>query len=205
MDLLKRSNPYVVIFCTVFLALIWRPFLIGFYGDDYSHTIAQSWEQALFYGRRERLFYFFPLAFPRYVFGHDNVGWGFYAITISGFTAISLYAFFNAVLIRMPAFERYAKWSAMAGAVLYIFMPWSLAPVLWDTALSQLVMVALLALAGTVLFSNLAVWGKTFLFVALFSVASLTYETVWGAWIPIVLIKLLLEKADDLFHKGCLA
>lgn len=192
-----RLPPAAVVFLTVVIALCWRPFLIGFYGDDFSHTTATSFEDALFYGRRERLLYFFPIAIPRYFFGHDHIGWGLYAIIVSGLTAAALYAFYRSVLVRFADLAPYATPAAMAGAILYIFMPWSLTPVLWNTGLSQLVMVALLALAGWALFSSLPLKSKAATFVILFSVSSLIYETIWGAWIPLIMIKFALDTHEQ--------
>lgn len=189
----KRFYPYLAVFAFVCIALSWRPFLIGFYGDDFSHANAESLAQALFYGRQERFLYFFPIALPRYVFGHDPIGWGVYAIVICGLTAVILFSLFRAILCRLENLSAHAPPAAMAGAVLYILMPWSLAPVLWNTGLSQLVMVALMALAGTVLFSRVSLGIKSALFVALFSASTLIYETIWGAWIPLILIKLSLD------------
>jgi len=193
----KRFIPYVIVFFTVFIALIWRPFLIGFYGDDVPLTVADTIEEALFYGRRDRFFYFFPMAIPRYFFGHDQIGWGWYAITVAGLTALSLLAFFKAVFSKLTCTRDNATIAAMVSAILYIFLPWSIAPVLWNTALTQLAMVALLALAGAVLFSRLLLVRKAVYFVTLFALASLIYETVWGAWIPLVLIKLSLDTSNE--------
>lgn len=197
MSLDRRFIPYVIVFFTIIIALIWRPYLIGFYGDDYSLAIANSWEDALFYGRRERFFYFFPIAIPRYYFGYDQVGWGWYAITITGMVAMSLYSFFKSVLSRLTESQESATKAAIASAILYIFMPWSITPVLWNTGLSQLVMVGLMAIAGTVLFSRLSTFWKSVLFVSLFTISSLIYETIWGAWIPLILIKFILDTLPE--------
>lgn len=190
-----KLNPYSVVFFGVALALIWRPFLIGFYGDDYGLTTADSLMDALFYdtGRRERILYFIPIALPRYVFGHNSIAWGIWSVFFSALTAVSVFSFFKSVLSRLSGLGDVAIPASMVGAGMYLFMPWSLTPVLWSTSISLLVMVSLLALAGTVLFSHLRVSFKTIIFAALFSSASLMYESVWGAWIPLLLIKLVLD------------
>lgn len=192
-----RINPYVIVFFTILVTLVWRPFLIGFYGDDYSNVAAKTLGEAFFWERRDRLLYFFPLGIPRYLFGLDPIGWGFYAITVASLTGMALYSFIKSVLDRLAGFERYAQISSIAGAVLYFFMPWSIASVLWNSALCQLAMVALLALSGTTLFSQKSLPVKSVLFVAFFSSASLIYETVWGGWIPLILMKLALDDSDS--------
>ncbi|PCI40936.1 MAG: hypothetical protein COB46_05560 [Rhodospirillaceae bacterium] len=193
----KRFLPYVIVFLTVFIGLIWRPFFIGFYGDDVPLAIADTFEEALFYGRRERFLYFFPIAIPRYFFGHDQISWGWYAITVAGLTAAALFSFFKAVLSKLSGTTKNATFAAGASAILYIFLPWSIAPVLWNTALSQLAMVGLLALAGTALFSRFSALKKAFVFVTLLVLSSLIYETIWGAWIPLILIKLSLDTSTE--------
>lgn len=191
-----KLNPYFVVFVTVCIGLAWRPFLIGFYGDDYSITQTDSFVNAFIYdggGRRERILYALPIAIPRYLFGHEPIGWGIYAVILSGLTAIAVCSYFKAVLSRLDGLENAARPAAILAATLFIFMPWSLTPVLWNTNASLLVMVGLLALAGMVSLSSLSLALRTILFTAAFSSASLIYESIWCAWIPLLLIKLALD------------
>jgi len=192
-------HPYFIIFILVFTALLWRPFLIGFYGDDFGLTRAESLLEGFFYDieRRERILYFIPIGLPRYYFGHNPVAWGFYALLFCALTPLALYSFFKALTLKLGHENQTATWSAAIGAVLYIFMPWSLTAVLWNTSNPHLVMVSMIALAGTTMLSGLSLALRSLLFVSLFSSASLMYESVWCAWVPLLLIKLSLDTQTE--------
>jgi hypothetical protein len=177
------------------LAFATRPFLLGFYDDDWAviliptqHTAAFSWERFTFY---MELYANRPLTgalsfILSSLCSSSAVLWHSAAAVMALAAALALRTFFRS-LLRLCGRDH--DWAADAGAALWLLFPWTLGTISRPTCCPTIGAVAFLALSGTALFEGWRRGRVAWIVPGLCFLAScLMYEALYGQFLTLFAI-----------------
>jgi len=177
------------------LAFTIRPFMLGFYDDDWAviliptqKTAAFSWERLAFY---MELYANRPLSgaisfVVSSLCSNSAVLWHSAAAVMALLAALALRTFFRSLLRLCGCHHR---WAADVGAALWLVFPWTLGTISRPTCSPNIATVAFLAFSGTALFNAWRRGKVAWIVPSLWFLAScLTYEALYGQFLILFVI-----------------
>jgi hypothetical protein len=190
----NNSLPIAIIFAIWIAFISWRPWVLGFYHDDWSLlTVTSAYGHGLLEGVYTRPLNFALGYLGVLLFGENTFTWHAYGVLLVLATTVGIYGACNAITKQIfdGNVARKASVIASLGWMLY---PWSLGYTAWPVMFPGLVAIALFASAlnnvGDFSTSSSKVRWAAFKI----TIASLIYEAFWFAFIPMTIIFLALNK-----------
>jgi len=200
------SGPLVLCMVAGLAALTWRPFLLGFYSDDWilftdtlisPHGLAGALE--MFGARPIMALVFWLVASTSNGQPVIAQAWVvlFYVLALA-----VVYQFLFVVLSFLFGDGWISMWTAVIGVTAWLFFPWMLGATAWPSAGISLVAVIFFCMSAVALLNRRqSEVRRITLSVGLFGLSGLTYETFWLGFAPILALATL-AKDHRLSLKG---
>ena len=206
-ELKQFGLPWVVP-ASVWLAVTsWRPFVLGFYHDDWA-TLTELPSRPLVAAiskelteQASRPFYGLLVVCLRAVLPFNPMIWQLFMALLVAASALAIGVFSSRLATWVTNDRATVQWSGAIAAATWIATPWDLGVTAWPTTFAaQLSVIGFCAL-GYVTISNAPLKSKLAKGVLFFLLVSLISELFWLSFIPLLLIFFGVEDKGPSSHR----
>lgn len=191
-----KVAPIIFILTTWLISVSWRPFLFGFYHDDWS-TINLPIDSTpliqLLSDDITRPIYVLIIYALRLIFGPNAFVWQAFDAIINLVCSLSIYMLFVSVMKSPSANDFSVRIGGGGAAILWLLFPWAFGYSAWPIMSPPMIGMALTCIGLSMLFleeakTSYKIFGAVFVVLAW-----LIYEAFWFVWVPFAVISFLRE------------